>query len=104
MSIYDVMDINNCSGCEVCANVCETNAIKIIEDEIGFLIPAISENCIDCGKCINICPRYNRIPQDNPDERYFGISNKDENILINSASGGVFTFLRDEFLKKYPNG
>ncbi len=100
----NIQIVDYCCGCEVCVSVCPARAITIREDDLGFLVPGISGNCISCGKCVQVCPMHNRVPETNENEVYFGISNKDEDVLINSASGGVFTFLRQKFIKKYPNG
>ena len=32
-------DKSDCCGCEACANICKRNAIKMQEDEYGFLYP-----------------------------------------------------------------
>ena len=38
-----------CSGCGSCAISCRHNALKMIEDEEGFLYPVLDKN-----KCINL--------------------------------------------------
>ena len=42
---------SNCSGCDVCSNVCPVDAISYETDEFGFKYPVFAENCIDCGLC-----------------------------------------------------
>lgn len=34
-------DKSMCNGCEICTKVCPTNAIKMVEDQEGFLYPEI---------------------------------------------------------------
>ncbi len=52
----------DCCGCAACMAGCPVKAIRMEEDEEGFLYPKIQEEiCIRCGKCIKICPvRKNR--------------------------------------------
>jgi iron only hydrogenase large subunit-like protein len=41
-----------CTGCTVCMQNCPTQAIRIIDGKAKI----ISEKCIDCGRCITVCP------------------------------------------------
>lgn len=61
------VDANKCtkvrsvlSQCQACLEVCPTNSIKIIQDEIQL------EPCLDCGLCTAVCPtnalRWNHPP------------------------------------------
>ena len=46
-----------CTGCMACVNKCPVSAIKIIEDEYGFVMPEIDrDSCINCDMCIEVCP------------------------------------------------
>ncbi|MFC1490571.1 EFR1 family ferrodoxin [Candidatus Latescibacterota bacterium] len=42
----------NCNGCEICADNCPVNAIKIKNNR-----PYWTFSCESCMRCINICPR-----------------------------------------------
>ena len=44
-----------CYGCNACQSVCPQNAITMVEDAKGFLVPVISNACISCGKCVQVC-------------------------------------------------
>lgn len=47
----------DCCGCTACYAVCAQHAIKMIEDEEGFLYPHIDVKlCICCNMCIKVCP------------------------------------------------
>ena len=55
VSVYDKKE--NCSGCTACFHICPVNAITMISDEEGFLYPEIIQSiCIDCNKCVEVCP------------------------------------------------
>ena len=46
-----------CCGCSACYAICPIDAIKMVEDEEGFVYPQIEEGkCIRCWRCVNICP------------------------------------------------
>jgi len=45
------VDIEKCTGCGACVDICPVNAIKI-ENEKAI----ISEECVDCGACVEQCP------------------------------------------------
>ena len=84
----------NCTGCELCKNLCPTNAISMKEDNLGFKYPQINTNkCISCGICTNKCPELNKKIKPakcNITKCYAGWS-KNELIRLNSTSGGIFT-------------
>lgn len=67
-------------------------------DEEGFLYPCINEvKCIQCGKCVKICPSQNLIGGQL--KKYLIAQSKYDDILKNSASGGAFTHLSDRILE-----
>lgn len=37
-------DKKDCCGCGACMNVCPKNAIRMAEDEVGFVYPEIDQN------------------------------------------------------------
>ena len=45
-----------CCGCSACMNICKQSAIKMQEDEEGFMYPIIDNGlCIRCELCMKIC-------------------------------------------------
>lgn len=90
---------NDCCGCEACASVCPTSAIRMVEDEEGFRYPVVDgEACIKCGRCTRACSLpENRFRPANG-QRGFGGSIKDSEILADSTSGGAFTAIASAFL------
>ena len=91
---------DNCTGCYSCANICPKNCINMNMDKEGFKYPNISEDkCIKCKKCINICPVLNKkVIKNKP--RAYACYNKNEVIRRESSSGGIFTLIAENIMKK----
>lgn len=88
-----------CCGCTACRNVCPVSAISFEEDKEGFLYPAINkEICIECGKCIEVCP-FKDYKKQQFETKVYAVKHKDENVLYSSSSGGAFTAISDYILK-----
>lgn len=46
-----------CSGCGVCAGICPTHCLTMLDNEKGEYRPAlISDKCANCGQCLRACP------------------------------------------------
>ncbi len=46
-----------CISCYACVSACESDAIRMVEDDNGFLRATIAGDCIKCGKCLPVCPQ-----------------------------------------------
>lgn len=93
-----VCDKNKCTGCYACYNICPKNAIKMIEDDNGFIYPSIyKEKCIDCNLCKKVCPAINKMKYNFPKICY-AAQRKDKIKLKESSSGGVASVLAEEFV------
>lgn len=80
----------DCCGCGACLNICPKQAIKMREDECGFIYPAIDEEkCIRCGHCKRVCAFQNKEEKNSPIECYAAIS-KNTDQARQSASAGIF--------------
>ena len=104
-----------CTGCMACVNACPVDAIKIIEDRYGFVMPQVDEGkCIGCDKCIEVCP-INGLPEgsdkkaeilrDRADKvskpiKAYSMFHKTEEIVRISSSGGVFYALADRVISE----
>ncbi|WP_303010815.1 Coenzyme F420 hydrogenase/dehydrogenase, beta subunit C-terminal domain [uncultured Bacteroides sp.] len=93
-----ITDKSECCGCTACANRCSHQCISLHEDNEGFLYPHVCpDECIDCGQCEEVCPvlRQNgrRIPL-----KIYAARNRDEEILRESSSGGIFTLLAEKII------
>lgn len=89
-----------CAGCRMCEQICPKNAIKMEEDEEGFLRPVVDENlCINCGLCIKRCPQRNEVEKSRENQTAYAAKIKNIDTLKNSSSGGVFSVLANEYIK-----
>ena len=89
--VINIIGKNKCTGCSACVASCPLNAIKMIENEYGFLEPKIDlKICNNCGVCCNVCPIISfKTCNDNNPACYAGWSLDSQNVL-NSSSGGIF--------------
>lgn len=82
-----------CTGCCSCASCCPKSAIKMVENDNGFLHPVIDEDsCIECGLCMKSCPIINQREGNEPSSNVFAVM-ADDTVREKSASGGVFKIL-----------
>lgn len=93
-------DKEHCSGCGLCSFECPKNAIIMKQDEEGFIYPHIQQElCINCGKCVCVCPNRRKFAYtENDIIQCFAAENLDEKIRLNSSSGGVFSALASRIL------
>jgi coenzyme F420-reducing hydrogenase beta subunit len=70
------------------------------EDNEGFLYPAINlEFCTDCGLCEKVCPVICQEETHNKPLHVYAAKSKDEEMRLNSSSGGVFTLLAEKVIR-----
>ena len=96
--MINVKDKTCCCGCEACANICPKKCIQMQADEWGFLYPKVDiEKCINCRLCEKICPFIS--DYNNDIISAYAMQSRDEKILNNASSGGVFTTLSRFIIK-----
>lgn len=81
-----------CSGCGACTAVCEFGAVRLNMNTAGFFHAEIDdEKCVHCGKCKKVCMRFT--DEINGVSLYsaglYAMQSADQNVLRNSASGGI---------------
>jgi ferredoxin len=54
------IDVSSCTACEMCANVCPTDALRSTHDRDGVRIDFDVCDCVACGQCIAVCPEIDR--------------------------------------------
>lgn len=97
--MIDIKDKKDCCGCTACVESCPKQCISMLEDNEGFLYPQVDLSiCINCRLCEKVCPVINRREPRKPIKVYAAV-NPDEEIRMQSSSGGIFTPIAEKVLK-----
>lgn len=89
----------DCCGCGACEAICPKKAISMKKDEFGFEYPEIDKlKCVKCGLCKDTCAYQNGLKSESI-KKCFAASSKEDKVILNSASGGIFTSLAKRFLQ-----
>lgn len=101
MNTIEILDINDCCGCSACKQKCPVQAIYMEENEEGFLYPKIDkEKCIECGLCVKSCPQLNKCAEQKENfPKAYAVYNKNQEELLKSSSGGMFSVLANYVLE-----
>ena len=90
-----------CTGCGACVASCPKSCISMAEHELGHIYPAVeTEKCIRCGACQRACHALRPFGRGAFEGRALAIQASDERILADSSSGGAFSLLAEETLRK----
>lgn len=97
INIYDKKE--DCCGCFACENICPVKCVIMTSDDEGFWYPQVDyDKCINCSKCIEVCPIINKKEVHNHPVAYACI-NKNEHIRLESSSGGIFTLIAEKIIE-----
>ena len=93
----------SCTGCGACVNKCANDAIEYIynyENDGSMVAQINEEKCVSCHLCETVCPVLTEHSNENQvvDECYAVWAN--DEIRMQSSSGGVFTVLAEEMLDR----
>lgn len=93
----NISNLKHCSNCGACYNICPKGAISV--DEKGtFYTPIVDDSlCINCSICTKVCPVNTNFEGNKPIYACGGW-HKDDNVVSNSSSGGVFYGLAQKVL------
>lgn len=95
---------SNCTGCGLCANVCSHDAITMVWNRDGFLMPRVEESaCINCGLCVRKCIALEApVPYTDDIDSVFSYAgwNLDAQTHQESSSGGIFSALAHNILAR----
>lgn len=90
--MIEINRLTDCCGCSACASVCPKQCISMQADEEGFLYPMIdSDKCVNCRLCEKVCPVINEVRSSDYLRKAYILRTEQEEILIDSTSGGFFT-------------
>lgn len=80
---------NVCTGCGLCSYVCPKSCISFCIGAKGHLFPKIDTmSCIDCKKCVRVCPALNTREEKRPSKAYAAFT-KDKRDYLTTTSGGA---------------
>lgn len=94
-------EINKCTGCLACYNVCTSNAIELHTSEKGFVYPVINDSkCINCGVCSSVCEKVQSLDNNlNKNRVVYAAYTLNKKLRSISSSGGLFSEIAAYLLK-----
>lgn len=96
--MIDLVNKQDCVGCDACAQRCPVSCISMQPDLEGFRYPHVdTEKCINCGLCEQVCPVIHQADARKP-LNVFAAKNIDDEIRKASSSGGIFTALAQQVI------
>lgn len=96
-----IQDKTKCSGCHACAQVCPKQCIAMEVDTEGFWYPVVDTAlCVECGLCETSCPIQHPLANNKTenDITAYAAVNKNDEIRLQSSSGGIFTLIASEVI------
>lgn len=97
--MIDIKRAKDCCGCSACVEACPKQCISFDEDCEGFRYPKVDlDLCIHCNLCEKVCPVIN-LPAKKEITKVSAAINKDENVRLNSSSGGIFSIIAENVLQ-----
>ena len=106
MNITDDSALRACTSCQMCAAVCNHNAIEIHLNRDGFYRPFVNaDKCNDCGLCMKVCYRFDKDIRITTEERLSAMEvhsaqAKEQTLLPKVTSGGVADVLAKQLIRE----
>ena len=95
-----ICDINLCTSCKACLNICPHHCISMVIDDLDTPYPKIDESkCVECNLCRKVCPNNKNLIFYQP-RKVLAAWSLDEKIRRISASGGVAAELYKFYLER----
>lgn len=89
----NICDIDQCTGCSACMNICSHGAISMVMGVNGHLFPKIDKDkCVGCNLCINSCPN-NTLPEFHAPILSYIATAVDGKEALTSTSAGIASVL-----------
>ena len=99
--VVTIDNVVNCCGCSACYSSCHSNAIEMKSDSLGFKYPRVDQDrCIECGRCVSVCPIQNPPLKYNEEQVAYGARLKSQSDLLLSQSGGASSALVERFISE----
>lgn len=96
-----LVEWDKCCGCGACATLCPKMAITMLPNGEGFLHPVVDGDlCVECKACERACPGLAPAKAEGNTPRAFIVQHKDDQIRYESTSGGAFTAIAEEIIKR----
>ena len=95
----NIANLNRCSGCGACVQICPVGAIEMQEDPLFFRPAVDPDKCRDCGLCLRCCP-VEHPRQQEPIRSAWAAVHKDPQTVRGSSSGGAFSALAQTVLDR----
>ena len=92
-----VCNLNECTGCQACANICAKDAISLVDSVKAYNAEIDESICINCGACERVCP-VNSLPEKEKPFLWKQGWAIDEDIRRKSSSGGVAATIQNSFV------
>lgn len=90
-----------CSGCAVCSDSCPVNAISMMENAEGYVVPVIDAAlCVFCSRCAKVCPQMNGSQDLNCQKQSYVCFDTNRDRERRSSSGGMFALMATYILEK----
>ena len=88
--MIDKVEVEDCSICKACYNICPKEAIVFSKKHNTFYYPTIDvKKCIHCNLCEKTCPSLHQF-EETTLKKCYALQNKNDDIRKKSTSGGVF--------------
>ena len=97
--MIEIVEKEQCCGCNACGDICPKDAITFKVDNEGFWYPHININqCINCGLCEKTCQVIHSIElreNNYPDPNCYVAEHKSIDVVFSSTTGGMFSALAE---------
>ena len=92
-----VCEMNECTGCMACVNICPNKAISIVDDLKSMNAVIDDASCVHCGACTKMCP--NNYPVEKREQLSWNQGwAADNGIRKQGSSGGVASSIIAAFI------
>lgn len=96
----EIKSEKECTGCMACVAVCPKDAISTAYSDFGYRIPVVDNSkCVQCGLCAKVCRASLTQKNSSISDAYIAY-NTNDNMRLQSASGGVFSSLANSFIEQ----